>query len=119
MAQHVSYTANDHVCALGTIFQGWGPEFEGCLLEDIPQPTISKRHILSSVQLRVTVWIVALHIKGKGAESKRGGTCRARDAGSEGAVGGGAGGASEVSVLPFSQVCCKHKLALKSKVLKK
>lgn len=88
MAQHLSYTANDHVCALGTVFQGWGPEFEGCLLEDIPQPTITKRHILSSVQLRVTVWIVALHIKGKGAESKRGGGCTARDAGSEGAVGG-------------------------------
>ena len=41
-AQHVLYAANDHVCALGTIFQGWGPEFEWCLLEDTPQLPITR-----------------------------------------------------------------------------
>ena len=55
VAQQVSYTANDHVCALGTVFQGWGPEFEGCLLEDIPQLTVNKCHILTPIHLQITV----------------------------------------------------------------
>ena len=72
MAQHVSYTANDHVCALGTVFHGWGPEFEGCLLEEIPQLTINKCYSLTSVHLQFTALIVVLYIKGKGAESEGG-----------------------------------------------